>query len=354
MQKGFIYGKFNELNLENEFFDSLKNDYPEFDKWFNKKSNSNTPVYYCKDNKANLLAMMYFKYEKEELILQNSNILAEKRIKIGTLKISETSRNQRIGEGAIGLSLWEWQKSDCNQIYVTVFDKHVSLIRLLLKFGFSKVGRKLNGELVLIKDKRTLKYSNPFISFPYINPNFDTFGMIPIKDKYHDILFPFSKLQSSFDDSVRLASSNGMTKTFICSPSSIPSFIEGSPVFIYRKFSGDYKRYRSVITSICTISKMERFTKGPNTKFEDFKAIVKNRSALSEQELLYWYSNKSRLIIIDLVYNYFFGCRNNINYDYLKNNGLFNEYPYGIRYNPQEVLNILNKGKADVQDIIIN
>lgn len=67
------------------------------------------------------------------------------------MKIAERFRGQRLGEGAIGLVLWKWQKSGTDEIYVTAFDKQDLLISQLEKFGFNKVGFNLNGEGVYVK-----------------------------------------------------------------------------------------------------------------------------------------------------------------------------------------------------------
>jgi hypothetical protein len=205
-----------------------------------------------------------------------------------------------------------------------------------------------------MKDKTALQYTNPFVSFPYVNPDFDICGMIPIYAEYHDILFPYSKLQRNFDDSVRLAASNGVTKTFIGFPYTDPHYLEGSPVFIYRISPKEPRTYNSVVTSICTISKIEWFYKSSTTNFNDFKSIVKNRTAFSEEKLLEIYNKKNKFIIIDFVYNYFFGSGNNVTHNSLKKENLFEGHPYFIRYNSEEVMTILNKGKVDVQDVIIN
>ena len=79
--------------------------------------------------------------ETEEIKLADGSVLPKiARLKITTIKIDERYRNQRIGEGALGLTLWQWRDLGINEIYVTVFDKHASLIFLLEKYGFVHVG----------------------------------------------------------------------------------------------------------------------------------------------------------------------------------------------------------------------
>ena len=55
----------------------------------------------------------------------------------------------------------QWRDLGINEIYVTVFDKHASLIFLLEKYGFVYVGNNLNGERVYIKDRRNLDFKMP-------------------------------------------------------------------------------------------------------------------------------------------------------------------------------------------------
>ena len=111
--------------------------------------------------------------EDEEIELQDQVLPKHCRMKISTLRIAERYRGQRIGEGSIGLILWKWQKSKCDEIYVTVFEKHTDLISQLEHFGFRKIGVNLNGEIVYIKDKRVIDFSDPYKAFPFIKSVFD-------------------------------------------------------------------------------------------------------------------------------------------------------------------------------------
>jgi hypothetical protein len=54
------------------------------------------------------------------------------------------------------------------------------------------------------------------------------------------------------------------------------------------------------------------------------------------------------------LYNGFFGKGNNVNYDFLEKNGLFNDYPYAITYSREDFEKILERGKANVQNVIID
>ena len=56
------YKKFEEINLEDTFFNSLKNDYTEFTDWFNRKSTSGESAYVFEVN-TNIEGFLYLKEE---------------------------------------------------------------------------------------------------------------------------------------------------------------------------------------------------------------------------------------------------------------------------------------------------
>ena len=52
---------FSEINLQDTFFQSLRADYPGFDKWFMRKSNQDAFVQYVDEK---LVGFLYLKVEK--------------------------------------------------------------------------------------------------------------------------------------------------------------------------------------------------------------------------------------------------------------------------------------------------
>lgn len=256
----FKWEKFSNVNLNDVFFDSLKSDYPEFCNWFQKKVNNNESALVYNDS-IGVGAFLYLKPENEPINIVSGVLPAKKRLKIGTLKLSERIRSQRLGEGALGVALWYWQQLNENdnieEIYVTAFEKHTELISLFDRFGFKCVGKNVRGECVFIKNKRSLDFSDSYKCFPYISNSVVEAGVIPIEDRFHDKLFPYSELYGNSHDIAEITAGNGITKIFIAAPSSNLNYKIGMPVFIYRIFTGvGQKTYKSVITSLCTISKI--------------------------------------------------------------------------------------------------
>lgn len=357
MSEKFKRELFKECDLNDTFFDSLKSDYPSFGEWFERKAKNNTPVYIVRDN--GIKAFLYLKDdESEQIQLKDGKFIpAERRIKIGTLKLSDDIHGLRLGEGSIGLALWHWQQSDMNEIYVTVFDRHEKLILMLKKFGFECRGYNINGEGVYFKDKRKINMSDCYTAFPYINGRFSNCGYIPIEDHFHDTLFPYSKLMNTEQESKEVAAANGITKVFIATPGGAFNYRVNDPVFIYRKYTGvGPKGFKSVVSSFCTVSKVDEVKLfGINkTSFDDFKKLVGNKSVYSEQELQIIYNEKRNIYVLTMVYNGYLGVGNNITFNALKGKGYFDTYPYQVKLNRIQMEDILRMGGKDVCNIVIN
>lgn len=356
----FLWKEFSNIDLSDQFFDSLKADYVEFPIWFQKKADFGEKALVFEDEEG-IGAFVYLKREEAESIVlkDKPELPAINRIKIGTFKLSERFRGQRLGEGAIGVALWYWQKlNKFDEIYLTAFDKHEDLINLITRFGFVKVGYKdTNGkdEGVYVRSRKNVDYSDPYKCFPFLKPNFDKAGILPIADDYHDKLFPYSELagQREFFETV---AGNGMTKCYICSPFNTV-YQEGMPVLVYRMYSANdgLKQYKSAVTSFCTITKMHIIKQNgvPKYSLEDFLRLSGNKTVLTYDELKGYYDNKN-CVILEMVYNGFFGRGHNVNFRWLKDHGLFEQYPYQIEYTKEQFLQILTEGEVNVSNVIID
>lgn len=348
---------FGECDINDDFFRTLRQDYgPDFDLWFAKKTRENEQAYVFRDQ--GIQAFLYVKSVDDDSI---PGVLPRaKRMKIGTLKISEESQGQRIGEGAIGIALWRWQQSDLNEIFVTVFPKHDKLIHILESFGFHNVGSKANGEFVFVKDKSKMDYSSAKTAFPFIDPAFSRGKYIPINDIFHDTLFQYSELMhvKRPSDEDAMAASNGLSKVYIATPNHPISHGPGDVAIIYRIHTGDgLKKYKSVATSFCTVTRQIPIkTDGRSLMSrDDYLSIVGNKSVYSQEELVEIFDNaKYNLIVIEMMYNGYFGPGHNVTYDYLKTSGFFEGHPYDVELTKDQVFEILRMGGKDVRDIIIN
>lgn len=188
---------FGEINLKDSFFDSFREDYQGFDKWFNKKSDE---IAYVTHNKGNILSVLYLKPEntEESYIDISPQFKPKRRLKIGTFKV--VSNGVRLGERILKIIFDNALRFKVDEIYVTIFDKRDEqkrLIILLEEWGFVKYGIKStsNGnELVYVRDFTTqFSFDNPRLTYPFITLDSKIF-IVPIYPEYHTELFPDSML----------------------------------------------------------------------------------------------------------------------------------------------------------------
>ena len=282
MSGRFEYLSFRDCDLDDPFFDSLKNDYPEFERWFSHKQSNNDFAYVYREY-GTIFAFQYLKNECEEIELQNSSIPNENRVKIGTLKIEEDAKGRRLGEGLLGIALWTWQQAQVNQIYLTVFEHHEMLINVLKKFGFEDVGINLRGEHVFFKDKNRLSHDDPYKMFPYISNGFEHAKYLPIQEDYHDTLFPYSELSRTSQNVLNLSVANGMTKVFIGFPRDPESldYKRNQPIAIYRITKAQTRKtFLSVVSSFGVVV--------------DYRVVInKRKNIMTEEEYLSFVGNKS-------------------------------------------------------------
>ncbi|CDZ23907.1 hypothetical protein CCDG5_0778 [[Clostridium] cellulosi] len=352
----FRWMMFKDVNLCDDFFAPLKADYKDFSIWFKKKSDTGEKALVFHDE-IGVGAFVYLKLENESIVLSDRILPSIPRLKIGTLRLAERFRGKRFGEGALGVSLWYWQNTKTDEVYITTYEKHTDLIYLLKRFGFVCAGKNKNKELVFIKNRHTLDYSNPYLCFPFISPSIKKAGILPIYDRFHDRLFPYSELKGQ-NQIIEETAGNGVTKIYICAPYSAIQYSIGEPVFIYRIHTGSgTKSYKSVVTSYCTITKVDVIKSAGKImmSLDEFIKGAGNKTVFTNQELTTLYNKKNNnLIMIEMVYNGFFGKGKNITYRALSDQGLFPTYPYNIQYNKDQFIKILEMGGADVSNIIIN
>lgn len=362
----FSLKKFADINLNDKFFDSLKADYPGtenstgFIEWFVKKAESGATALVFEDE-IGVGAFVVLKIEEEKIELQSANLPKMERLKISTFRISERYRRQRIGEGAIGLILWKWLQLKCDEVYVTVFDKHTTLITQFERFGFKKCCVNLNGENVFIKSRKKIDFSNPYKAFPFIKDGFDYAGYIIIDDFYHDTMFAYSELANTATLPLEISSSvsNGLSKIYVGQAPNINHKV-GEPVLVYRRYTqGTGKRYRSCITSYCVVTDViqAKINNKYLMSFDDLKQCIGNKSVFNESELQKQYNEYWNVTVVEMLYYGYFGAGNNVNMDWLDRQGCWadqGQYPTEVHLTTNQFKKVLMEGKVNVSNVIIN
>lgn len=313
---------FSEININDPLFASLKADYPEFaEQWFPKCIRENRKAVEFSDV-AGLGAFIALKREENEPIpLQNGEIPAAPRLKIATLLLAERFRGQRLGEGALGLVLWYWQRSKLEEIYVTIFPSHMDLITQVERFGFRLAGYNARGEGVYLRSRKNIDFSDPYKSFPFVSPSFNKGGYLIVDDGYHDTLFPYSELKNTQQEPLDMDAANGVSKVYIGKARNV-HYRVGEPIFIYRKYTGTEGRpgYRSCLTSYCTVTGVVSVKENGRAKmaFDEFAALAGNKTIFDLQELKRRFDNDSTITVVTMLYCGYFGPGHNLNMIWLK------------------------------------
>jgi len=307
---------FGEINLEDSFFDSFKEDYKGFEKWFLKRSDEIT---YVTINKGNILSFLFLKVEgKEESYSDINPVFAPKRrLKIGTFKV--ISNGVRLGERFMKIIFDNAIQYKVDEIYVTIFDKSEEqkrLIGLLEDWGFVLYGKKTteNGvELVYVRDfKPSFNIENPKLTFPYLSKNTNIF-MIPIYPDYHTELMPDSILttESPYDFVENQPHRNAISKVYI-SRSIERNINKGDIIVFYRTAAQDRSAYYSSVITTIAIAEGKIVTINDEN---DFILKCRKRSIFTGDELKkYWnWSSKNRPFIINFLYTHSFPTGKRIN-----------------------------------------
>ncbi len=294
--------KFSEIDLSDSFFDTLKEDYPEFENWFCRKQDKSAFVQY--DDNGRIMAFLYLKDESNITINDvEPNMPACRRLKVGTFKI--VGHNTKLGENFIKLILKNAILQDYEEVYLTIFEKHKPLLALLTKYGFSEVGTK-QGELVLAKQlKGELSPTELLKNYPRINLNGRRKFVLSIYPKFHTELFPDSILYNEVSNKSSLvrdvSHTNSIHKIYISFIEDTSTLSAGDIVVIYRTSDGlGPAYYRSVVTSICQIEEVR--TKMDFSSCQDFISYTNRYSIFEDSDLRKWYK-RNQFIVLKMTYN---------------------------------------------------
>jgi GNAT superfamily N-acetyltransferase len=284
----------NEIQLTDAIFDSLREDYPNFDAWWrNKCVRERRPCWAVFDNGlAGLIVRKDETGSKTDATAKSAKIL-----KICTFKVRPEKRGVKLGELLLKKVLWYAQANNYNIVYLTTYDTQVALIYLLEYYGFYHSATKVDGELIYEKafSSEALQSTAGLSDFEFdrlhyprflVRPPIRAFG-IPIKEAYHDTLYPDLRDPAEPDlfDAAGLTEGpkrpgNTIRKVYLCrAPSNLGP--AGSVLFFYKGKSKD--RPSQSMTSIGVLEEIK-----PAQSTKDLMLLTGGRSVYSEAELEKW------------------------------------------------------------------
>lgn len=299
MSTNICHKSFADINIDDVFFQSLKNDYPQFVSWFQKKRDQDAFVQY--DENGNISGFLYLKLEKDIVDDVNPEIRAEKILKVGTFKIN--AHGTKMGEQFVKIIMDYAINEDVDVCYTTIFPKHQQLINLVKSFGFEEYGEKgapVNPEKVFVKDMRR-SFGNIIKDYPLINTQGVNKYLLSIYPKYHSVMFPDSILTTENKDIITdISYTNSIHKIYVCTMG-VEILKHGDIIILYRTAEqGRSAEYSAVATSICVVDSVRE-----QSEFQSFDAFydyASKYSVFNKEDLRYWY-NRGGCKAIKMTYN---------------------------------------------------
>lgn len=227
------------MNLNDPIFNSLREDYPDFDRWFTQKCKRQQRTAYVikQTDDSNIAGIAILKQENEI-----PNGPKGKTLKLCTFKISNEHGGNRYGELLLRTIFDYATGNNYDQIYFTAFEKRQDIIDFSRSFGFENHDNNTElGENILYKK---LKYKdsdiincNPLLFNIKYGPKVVSFNnnnsfIVPILPEYHRILFPDIEQQQSMFPPNRPCG-NSIKKAYICN-ASLNKIKSGDNLFFYR------------------------------------------------------------------------------------------------------------------------
>lgn len=296
---------FGNVDVTDSFFDSFRNAYDEFDRWFAKKCDE--MAYICRSDAGKILGFLYLK--TEDITESYSDIeppfAPKRRLKVGAFKVESTGF--RLGERFVKIIFDNAQQRDVEEIYVTLYDNRAELValkELLYRWGFFDYGVKHNGakaEKVLIKRLHTMTPEfTPRLNYPNISYNCRKY-ILPILPQYHTTLLPDSKLNSEnrVDFLGYEPHRYALQKVYI-SWASGNGVRSGDLILFYRMgLPGENKKYKSVVSTLAMVDEIINNIRSE----EELLKICQNRSVFTIDELRnFWREHRYNLKVIKFIF----------------------------------------------------
>ncbi|WP_196592343.1 hypothetical protein [Pectinatus frisingensis] len=330
--------KLKELDINDPFFDSLKADYPKFEKWFSEKGDR-TALVQINDGKLN--GLLVYKMESGSIDGANPPIRANKIFKIATFKIN--AHGTKLGERFVKKSLDLAIINNADICYLTAFPKQDTLLMLFQKYGFYDVALNDRNEHIFVKNLRGYLANDVYLDYPRINASSNTNKyLLGIYPQFHSKMFPDSILHNEsvniLDD---VSYTNSITKIYICKMSQV-GIVKPSDIFlIYRTGDGIRPaRYSAVVTSVCTVEACKKKNEFPN--FTTFYDYCRKHSIFSKNYLEKYYMDNNQFFVIKMVYNAAFS-RRIINGDLIDKFGIKGYWGF-MKLTDSQFINIIKAG----------
>jgi hypothetical protein len=300
---------FRQINLDDSFFDSLKQDYEGFETWFRSKSIET--AYVCTNQDDALLGFMYIKSEDEDEDYRDITpaLSLTRRLKIGTFKVESTGF--RLGERFLQIAFGNARERRVSGSYLTAKLENAerpeiaALVQLIQSWGFTLHGQKESRsgtERVYTKSLGTYDNGSSIKeNFPNLRSAQRAKRFLPILARYHTHLFPDSILRNENprDYSSNVGFRYALQKMYITWAPTRNAQV-GDYILVYRMGANSgRKAYESTLTTLSVITEL----KSNFGDWEVFRRYCSNRTVFTEEELReFWNAGRQNLAVVSFIY----------------------------------------------------
>lgn len=344
IQEKYLY----TIDTDNDFFDSLRKDYKDFDIWLNKKKQTHSKAYvtYLDNDQKKIGAFLMLKNEDESEQYEDfeKKFKPGKRIKISTFKVIDNGKG--IGEAFIKLIIDRALKLNIDEIYVTAFEKQERLTTLFAEYGFVFYTRKKTKgghndvELENVYLKNLFKGITEYPVIYYLNQQV---YLIPIQPEFSKRLFydAFEYHQISLFDLNGASTCSNVIKKVYISKARIKGIHKDDILLFY--FSNE-KQELAVVGVVDEVFKANEID-----TYENFQRIVKRRTVYETSYLKEAYE-KGYLIIL---FEYFLDLQEHVSLDKAVSEGLIKGAPQSIQKMEKEKFKKLVRLSRSEKQILI-
>ncbi|MBK8762002.1 MAG: GNAT family N-acetyltransferase [Sulfuritalea sp.] len=284
--------------LSTSFFNSLRDGYVEFDRWFREKAREDRRAWIYRDDEGQLAALCIYDVQIDEPINDAQARLSGNALKLCTFKVGETVRGRKIGELFLKAAFRFATERACENIFThTDADEHDYLVRLLEDFGFVENGT-YGKDTVLVKAHPRLAPEAPRLTtfeyarryFPHYQhgPEIQKF-IVPIQPQYHDTLLPDYHPHQSRLFGVENSAGNAIKLAYLCHAQS-NSLRPGDLLLFYRTVD------EMALTSIGVV---ENFTTSQNSAA--IASLVSRRTVYSREDIEKMAAKPTKVILFRLL-----------------------------------------------------
>jgi ribosomal protein S18 acetylase RimI-like enzyme len=289
--------KAHEIDPSDEIFSSLRDGYPDFDRWWREKCVRQHRSCWIASIDGEVAGLVVRKDENQQQATVKTE--GEKILKVCTFKVKPKFRGEKLGELLLKQALWFGQKNVYDLTYLTTFPDQEVLIRVLEYFGFQHTLTLPNGEFVYEKplSRERLTVSHAADLFTACRVNYPRFVArppanvfcVPIQNEYHQKLFPELAIPSPLplfaDEPAFILPTQGsripgntIRKVYLCRAQT-KSIKPGDCLLFYRSKSEGFMSSQA-ITSVAVAEGVTE-----TTDHDELVRLTAKRSVFSEDEL---------------------------------------------------------------------